>query len=421
MPVLSLTQREIKRIVPPQAGHDDYFDTELKGFLLRVSADYQDKAGKARKGSKVFYVQAGVLDPATGKHQTRKAKVGAYGELTPDEARGKARLLLQQLRAGQPTAPVHVVTLAEMLGTYLYDHKLKPSTERAYKSEINSKFSSWLEMPLTEVNRIPPDVMIDRFQQVGKNNGPMAAKASFEKLQALLNYAKIKFPTAMPSNPCSVITDAGMWPKVKCNDDCMKGNDFKTFAEGLGKFNEITQDCYLFTLYQGLRNVEAASLRWEYVDLEKELFDLSWMDSETKHRGVLPLSRQSLAILKRRLAQNPEGNPFAFPSLTAHNPSKTGHVALKATLLQHHTGLRLTVHGLRRSFFTIGKKLRLHEEADRLTNHVDSTVTGKHYDGRDVDDLRQPLQAIANEMERLMVHGTGGKVVELATARATVR
>ena len=48
----------------------------------------------------------------------------------------------------------------------------------------------------------------------------------------------------------------------------------------------------------------------------------------------------------------------------------------------------------------------LHEEVERLVNHVDNSVTGKHYDCREVDDLREPLQKIADEIERLMVHGT---------------
>jgi len=44
-------------------------------------------------------------------------------------------------------------------------------------------------------------------------------------------------------------------------------------------------------------------------------------------------------------------------------------------------------------------------------------VTGKHYDGADVEDLREPLQRIANEIERLMLHGIGAKVIEIGTAK----
>ena len=110
---------------------------------------------------------------------------------------------------------------------------------------------------------------------------------------------------------------------------------------------------------------------------------------------------------------------MVFPSLNSNHKSKTGHIALKADLLRFKTGLNLTVHGLRRSFITAGKRLGLHEEADRLTNHVDSTVTGKHYDGREIDDMRVPLQAIANEIERLMVHGVGDTLLKPAIESAT--
>ena len=201
MPKLNLSQREIKRIVAPDSGRTDYFDTELRGLLLRVSADYRDKAGERQRGARVFYVQADVLNPVTGKCQTKKAKVGAFGELTPEEARGKARLLLQQLRAGEQIAPASIPTLAEMLEIHLADNRFKPVTGHAYRSEVPAKFASRFNLPLSEVSGIPPAVIIDRFKQIERGNGPMAAKNSFGKLQAILNYAKVKYPAAMPNNP----------------------------------------------------------------------------------------------------------------------------------------------------------------------------------------------------------------------------
>jgi len=55
MPKLSLSQKEIKKIASPASGRVDYFDPDLKGFLLRVSAGHRDKkTGVLLKGSKVF-------------------------------------------------------------------------------------------------------------------------------------------------------------------------------------------------------------------------------------------------------------------------------------------------------------------------------------------------------------------------------
>ncbi len=73
-----------------------------------------------------------------------------------------------------------------------------------------------------------------------------------------------------------------------------------------------------------------------------------------------------------------------------------------AAQLKTKTGLKITV-GLRRSFITIGRKLKIFEDTDLLTNHIDSSVTGKHYDGTDIEDLREPLQKIADKIERLML------------------
>ena len=63
MPKLQLTKRNIDKIPSPASGQIDYFDTELKGFALRVSPDYADKkTGKPMKGAKTFFVQVDVRD-----------------------------------------------------------------------------------------------------------------------------------------------------------------------------------------------------------------------------------------------------------------------------------------------------------------------------------------------------------------------
>lgn len=117
-----------------------------------------------------------------------------------------------------------------------------------------------------------------------------------------------------------------------------------------------------------------------------------------------PLCRQSLEILERRLAQREEGCPWVFPAVKTfrYSTNKSGHVRLMSAALRLNTGLQITVHGLRRTFITTARRLKIFEDADRLTNHVDSTVSGRHYDGTDVEDLRKPLQTIASELERLM-------------------
>jgi integrase len=231
-------------------------------------------------------------------------------------------------------------------------------------------------------------------------------------LAAIINYALVKYPGVISHNPLDSLRLGKIIKKIKARTEKLEGNDFKTFHEGIQKSNEITRDACLVCPYQGLSNMEAAPLKWENVNLEKQ----ELLIPDTKNREVLyvPLWRQSLAILKRRREQNPEGSPFVFPSLPRPQClNKTGHVRLMSAELKTKTGLDLTVHGLRRTFITIGRRLKMFEDANRLTNHVDGSVAGKHYDGTDIDDLRKPLQTIANEIERLMIEGIGAKVIYL--------
>lgn len=394
MPKLKLTQQEIRKIEPPVTGRVDYFDTELKGFLLRVSAGYMDKkTGEKQKGARVFYVQVDVSDPVTGKHISRKAKIGQYGEYTPEQARLKAPEIMKRLREGRPAVDEAIPTLGELYQRYIKDKGLKDTTAAAYKvyfeNENGAKFSTWMDLLISSLMlMLTPDVVISRYQDILSASGKGAASNSFKMLQAIINYGMILYPQHISKNPVKVITNADLWPEIKARTTNIEPEQFKQFHEALLSFSAIHRDCYLFALYQGLRPDEAAGLRWADVDLEKATFDLSYKDSQTKHRGMLPLSRQTVAILKRRAEVKQDDDVYVFPSETGR--SKSGHVTLRADKLGVKTGLEITPHSLRRTFIQIGeKRLRLRrEDVKFLTNHADNSVHGGHYAHLGVEDVR---------------------------------
>lgn len=420
MPKLYLGLREIKKLESPAAGRVDYFDTKLKGLLLRVSADHLDKkTGVRTEGARVFYVQVDVIDPGTGKSITRKAKIGQFGEYTPEQARQQAPELMKRLKEGRPAAEERPPTLRDLYHQYLKNKNLKSTTEAGYRVHIGGKagkFDKWLDLPVSNLTRVlRPDVVINRYQEVLDKSGKGAATNAFKMLQAIINYGMILYPQFLERNPVKVITDAELWPEIEARKTCLEPEQFKVFHEALLTFSAIHRDCYLFALYQGLRPDEAHSLRWEDVDLKKKTFDQAWMDSDTKHRGLLPLSRQSEAILTRRWDTRQDGDVYVFPSESGK--SKSGHVKLRADKLRAKTGLDLTPHSLRRTFTTVGERLKLRrEDIDLLTNHVDRTVTGRHYSRIGVEDIRAPLQVICNEIDRLMKGEPAARVIRLAKA-----
>lgn len=429
MPTMKFTKTDIDKIQFTKDGQVDYFDTETPGLGLRVGAK-----------SKTFFVKADVKDDTKPKgYRTVKKTIGRYGDLTLDEAKRRIdgrtetkdgqkgfvlgmRLELKQGTAANIGADI---TLQEMLKAYFTETRRKNGMDRksatvtGYTNIIERHFQTWLPLPLSEIAKFTPDIVIDRHNQIKAAHGEYGARNAFVMLSPIINYSILKYPAALSVNPFSVLAKAQILSKIKAREEKLEGNEFKTFYDGIQKFNEILRDCYLVCLYQGMRSEEASCLKWEHIDLETKTIFIP----DTKNRQALrvPLSRQSYSILKNRHENNPEDNPWVFPSIESGRRSnvtnKSGHVRLMAAALRVNTGLQITIHALRRSFITIGRKLKLFNDTDRLTNHIDSTVTGKHYDGTDIEDLRHPLQVINNEIERLMLHGVGAKVIHLATAQ----
>ncbi len=408
MPKMQLTKRNIDKQIPlTESGQVDYFDTELKGLMLR--------AGKC---SKTFYVQIDVKDPATGKFKTVREKLGAYGELTPEQARQMAPDAIRRIREGKPAA-TPAPTLYQMYERYLRDKPLTEATKLHYTGYLPRLFPSWLELPLDKLHLVlSPDVVTERFWQVRENNGPGAANCSFRCLQAIVNYAEVIYPQFIMKNPFKVLSGAKMWTKIGSRDDHLEPGQMKQFVDSLVTATPAHRDCYLLALYHGVRAKEAYTLQWQHVNFEKEIVTF-WHETEVSKRTyTAPMSKQSKEILMRRKQAAAEGDEYVFPVQGARG--KRGHLIIRADDLKRRTGFDLTVHGLRRTFITIGERLRLRrEDINRLTGHVDSSVTGRHYSRLTHDDMRPVLQAICNEIDRLIHEGAVTKVIPFPAATGT--
>ncbi|MRR08089.1 MAG: DUF4102 domain-containing protein, partial [Deltaproteobacteria bacterium] len=382
MPKMKFDKRSIDKLQFTQTGQIDYFDTETPGLGLRVGTK-----------SKTFFVKvdvrAGTDEEGKPRYKSVRKTIGRYGDFTLEQARkelagydDKEKGFIPGKRLEIKRGPVYEnganVTLRDMLSAYFEEKRTrtgnrhKTATVKGYTRIIERHFANWLPLTLPEIVKLTPEIVIKRHIQIEteEKHGPYAARNAFVMLTAIINYAMVKYPGTVPTNPLNVLRHGKHLAPVRSRTDCLNGDDFRAFYQGIQKFNEITRDAYLFCLFHGLRSEETANLKWEHVDLAAQSLNIP----DTKNRNPLnvPLCRQSLEILKRRLAGNPEGNPFVFPSLPRPQClNKTGHVRLMAAELRAKTGLDITVHGLRRTFITTARRLKIFEDADRLTNHVD--------------------------------------------------
>lgn len=428
MPRVKLTKNEIDaKIKYSTTGRVIYWDTETPGLGLSVGAR-----------TKTFILQLDVKDTeAKSGYKTVKKTLGRYGaDITLEQAKEMVRggvdretgeaVLGQRikLRMGEAVSSGDTVTLGELVTSYFKETLRSDGRARRedsairYKNLIEKDYASWLNMPLKEVNALAPNTVIEMFQQLSIGR-PMMARNGAVMLSAVLRYGMAKYPGTLKSNPVAILTSrhVTVMQKIQPRHECLvydpekRINDFEQFFKGIQQMHEIRRDLALFILYTGCRNNEGAKLEWRHLNMEHR--ELLIGDTKNRHPLHIPLNSQTMAILQRRKEQCPEGCLYVFPAI---DERRHGHASMKAEVLAKVTGLQITVHALRRTYITLGRKLKRYEDTDRLTNHVDGSVSGKHYDETDVSDLRETAQMIGNEIERRMLAETA-KVIDIATGR----
>src|SRR3546814_12662436 len=110
MPILKLTKRAIDTLVPPKAKQIILWDTEVKGFGLRIMAS----------GIKIFVVQY-----RNAEGIKRRMNFGRFGVLTADQVRDLAKLKLVAVIVGDDPADMTRQARQGMTATAIGDRYLK--------------------------------------------------------------------------------------------------------------------------------------------------------------------------------------------------------------------------------------------------------------------------------------------------------
>jgi integrase len=402
MPKISKTF--VEKVQPPASGHtvhwDGGHDRAVKGYGLRVSS----------QGKRVFV--------AAGRVHGKQVQftLGPFGQFTEDEARAKARSVLQQMREGVDPRDVKKadeaakITLAQVMEAYIArPGKLKASSKREIERHVSKVFADWQHRPITEITEGQVKKRYRDMATVGlrhifdckaaKKPAPGQANISMTTLRALINYAARQYKRADGSplithNPVDALRDDWIQLKPRTRDiDTNKVGEvwhmLTTARSELiaaqqredGRINpqdadkQAGVDLVLFLLLTGARRNEGAKLQWSNVNLEEGWFHLP--DPKNANPVWLPLSSQARALLAAR--PRVEGNPHVFASR-----GKARHVMdTRAPLrrISKLVGATLSAHDLRRTFVSVGVTVcdvDLHK-IELLTNHVPKGVTAKHY------------------------------------------
>lgn len=383
MPQLRLTKSKIELIAPPATGQVIYWDTQLKGFGLRVGPR-----------SRAFIAE----DKVDGK--TVRVTVGDADHLTPERARQVALSKLGDMAVGRnpnqerKSRRAKTISVKEAVELYFEHRKVGDHTRTGYRRTFNLYLKDWAEKPLSSITRV---MVAERHSKLSARGKEITANNVMRHLRAVYNVALALHPH-LPPNPVRAISDARLWNREHRRRTVISAKALPDWWKAVMREPPHSRDFLLVALFTGMRRSEVATLRWEHVDLEARTLTVP----KTKNGDplVLPLSAFLADLLKERRTSLPKAE-WVFPGRDGHCPMTepkrfTDRVSLAS-------GVEFTLHDLRRTFITIAESLDISAYAlKRMLNHrSDSDVTGG-YIIVGVERLRSPVERAAERILELV-------------------
>ena len=369
--------RIAKRVVDaakPQAERYTVWDSDLKGFGLRVSP----------QGTKTYIVRYRAGGGRTGT--LRQLVIGRHGVITADEARDEARKVLASATKGADPqadrAKVRAdITVSELCDLYLEQGVAmkKPSTlitdrsriERHIKPILGSKrvnavtltdIERWMQDVATgrTASKIKPSLAQVKAGQAPKDaerrrlNDPVAkgGKGTATRTAGLLGgifefAVKRKIRPDNPVRGLQRYRDRKMERFLSPAELTALGEAMAA-SDAAGGNRSATRILRLLAL-TGARRGEIEQLKWSEVDSDFGCLRLE--DSKTGQR-IVPIGRVALEVIEA--APKVKGSPFVFPSAT--DPAKPfGQLQKTWRVVRKAAGLEdVRIHDLRHSFASSG-------------------------------------------------------------------
>ena len=346
---LKLTKRTVDAL-EADGKNALFWDRELAGLGVRVHTT----------GRKTWVVQS------RGPEGPKRVTLGRHGELTVDEARKQAALLIDRIKRGEePIPPPHeaeptVAGLAERFMRTHVERHLKPATVSAYRTVLDKYILPALGgMGLEEVGGAEVTALHHRLRDT-----PARANTAVHLLSRMYTLAEAWELVPPGRNPCLSVRRY----RTRKRERFLTPEEYRRLGRALrqaeaedGIWPAAIAAIRLLVL-TGCRRGEILNLGWD--DVDRTAGDLRLRDAKAGPRMV-PLTRPALRVLDT--IPRSLGNPWV---IAGQRPGK------RLTGLHHYwrpvrerAGLHdVRIHDLRHSYasralalgeslYTIGKLL----------------------------------------------------------------
>ncbi len=299
-----LTDRTVAKLPLPATGNTIYFDSEVGGLAVRVTAG----------GCRSF-----VLCYRTRAARQRRYTIGAFPDWTVTAARAEARELKQQIdRGGDPlserVADREAPTIADLCQRFIDEHlpKRRPSTRTNYAAAIKNVILPKLgAIKVADVTFADVDTL---HRKVTKDGAPVQANRILAQLSKMFSLA-IKWRWRA-DNPCRGVEKN----HEERRERYLSAAELRRLGETLDKFHDKQAAAVVaLLLLTGSRVGEVLTMRWQDLDLNDGVWTKPSAHTKQKRIHRLPLSEPARALLaKLRAGDGLDG--YVFPGI-----SRTGH------------------------------------------------------------------------------------------------
>lgn len=367
-----------KTVVERLQPGDTVFDTSLKGFGVR-----------RQKASASYFLKTSI------RGRQKFFTIGRHGlPWTPDTARRQAMALKAD--------PLKVIkekeqqlTLNEIVDRFKLNHysKIKPRTRKDYTSLLDNQILPKLgKKEIGEINRTDIAAFHQKFAHT-----PRRANMALAVLSIIMSWAE-EFGFRRPnSNPCKGIKKftENKRERYLSKDELSRLGAAINNAEQLGKVSVYAAAAIRLLILTGARRSEILSLKWDYINYEKQLIFLP--DSKTGAKTI-NLNAPAVTVLQSipRLVNNP------FVIVGKVSGQSMVNIQKPWDIIRQSAGLRdFRLHDIRHSFASVaaesGASL-LH--IGKLLGHKKSATTERyaHLADNPIKDLNQTIGHFIDEV-----------------------